>query len=149
MASQRNMELMRAATGGLLPDMEFYAVQKTGLEPSPFRVRMTFWSFPGHLAVIGRDPQTDLALIKIDAKGDLPVASLGRSSEIKVGEWVVAVGSPFGLEQTVTAGIVNAKGRAIGSGPYDDFIQTAVNGEKVRSSRELTATLPVGETSKI
>jgi serine protease Do len=74
--------------------------------------------------VIGRDPQTDVALIKIDAKGDLPVASLGRSSDLKVGEWVVAVGSPFGLEQTVTAGIVSAKGRAIGSGPYDDFIQT-------------------------
>jgi serine protease Do len=73
--------------------------------------------------VIGRDPQTDVALIKIDAKGDLPVASLGRSSDLKVGEWVVAVG-PFGLEQTVTAGIVSAKGRAIGSGPYDDFIQT-------------------------
>jgi serine protease Do len=74
--------------------------------------------------IIGRDPHTDLALIKIDAKGDLPVASLGRSEDLMVGEWVLAVGSPFGLEQTVTAGIVSAKGRVIGSGPYDDFIQT-------------------------
>ncbi len=74
--------------------------------------------------IVGRDPQTDLALIKIDADRDLPSAQLGSSDKLQVGEWVAAIGSPFGLEQTVTAGIVSAKGRVIGSGPYDDFIQT-------------------------
>ena len=74
--------------------------------------------------VVGRDPQTDLALIKIDAKKNLPAVRLGSSDKLQVGEWVTAIGSPFGLEQTVTAGIVSAKGRVIGSGPYDDFIQT-------------------------
>ncbi len=74
--------------------------------------------------VVGRDPNTDLALIKIQDGKDFPVTPLGDSDELKVGQWVVAIGSPFGLEQTVTAGIVSAKGRVIGSGPYDDFIQT-------------------------
>ncbi len=72
----------------------------------------------------GLDPKLDLALIKIDAGEDLPVARLGDSEGIKVGEWVMAIGNPFGLEQTVTVGIVSAKGRVIGAGPYDDFIQT-------------------------
>lgn len=72
----------------------------------------------------GLDPKLDLALIKIDAGEDLPVAKLGNSESIKVGEWVMAIGNPFGLEQTVTVGIVSAKGRVIGAGPYDDFIQT-------------------------
>ena len=74
--------------------------------------------------IIGRDPNTDLALIKIDAKKPLKALKLGDSDGLRVGSWVTAIGSPFGLEQTVTAGIVSAKGRTIGSGPYDDFIQT-------------------------
>ena len=74
--------------------------------------------------IVGRDPKTDLALIKIEAASELQPLKLGNSDDLKVGNWVVAVGSPFGLEQTVTAGIVSAKGRVIGSGPYDNFIQT-------------------------
>ena len=74
--------------------------------------------------VVGRDPNTDLALLKIKTAEDLPVLKMGDSDKLKIGQWVVAIGSPFGLERTVTAGIVSAKGRVIGSGPYDDFIQT-------------------------
>ena len=74
--------------------------------------------------VVGRDANTDLALLKIKKGKDLPFLKLGDSDELKIGQWVVAIGSPFGLERTVTAGIVSAKGRVIGSGPYDNFIQT-------------------------
>lgn len=72
----------------------------------------------------GRDPNTDLALIKINPEKDLPVIQMGDSDDIKVGEWVTAIGNPFGLGHTVTAGIISAKGRVIGAGPYDDFLQT-------------------------
>ncbi|OPY70501.1 MAG: putative periplasmic serine endoprotease DegP-like precursor [Syntrophorhabdaceae bacterium PtaU1.Bin034] len=74
--------------------------------------------------VMGKDAKTDIALIKVNAKNSLPVAVLGDSGKLEVGDWVVAVGNPFGLDHTVTAGIVSAKGRVIGQGPYDDFIQT-------------------------
>jgi serine protease Do len=73
--------------------------------------------------VRGRDPLTDLALVKVDAKKQLASASLGDSDAARVGDWVVAIGNPFGLEGTVTAGIISAKGRVI-AGPYDDFLQT-------------------------
>ncbi|HEX9146883.1 MAG TPA: Do family serine endopeptidase, partial [Candidatus Binatia bacterium] len=74
--------------------------------------------------VIGRDPKTDIAIIRINAKTNLTAASLGDSDRLEVGEWVVAIGNPFGLDSTVTSGIVSAKGRHIGQGPYDNFIQT-------------------------
>ncbi|MBN1788342.1 MAG: DegQ family serine endoprotease [Sedimentisphaerales bacterium] len=74
--------------------------------------------------LIGTDPETDVAVIKIDAN-DLPYAELGDSDELKVGQWVIAIGNPFGLSHTVTAGIVSAKGRnRIGLTQYEDFIQT-------------------------
>lgn len=72
----------------------------------------------------GSDAKLDLALLKVSSGDKLTVAELGNSDEIEVGEWVMAIGNPFGLAETVTAGIVSAKGRVIGSGPYDDFIQT-------------------------
>ena len=74
--------------------------------------------------VVGKDPNTDLALIRIEDSAKLVPLALGDSDTLQIGSWVVAIGSPFGLEQTVTAGIVSAKGRVIGAGPYDDFIQT-------------------------
>jgi serine protease Do len=73
--------------------------------------------------VVGRDPKTDIALIKITPKSALPAAALGDSGILQVGDWVVAIGNPFGLGHTVTVGVVSAKGRTLG-GNYDDFIQT-------------------------
>jgi serine protease Do len=74
--------------------------------------------------VVGKDPKTDLALLKIDDGGNLPVLPLGDSAALQVGEPIMAIGNPFGLEQTVTTGIVSATGRLIGASSYDDFIQT-------------------------
>ena len=74
--------------------------------------------------LIGRDPKTDLALLRVDSPLPLPTVPFGDSENLEVGEWVLAIGNPFGLGHTITAGIVSAKGRIIGAGPYDDFIQT-------------------------
>jgi len=78
--------------------------------------------FQGKL--IGVDKIGDLALVKIDSEKNLPVAPLGSSEKLKVGDWVMAIGSPFGFDETVTVGIISGKGRSLGASPYDDFIQT-------------------------
>lgn len=75
-------------------------------------------------SVKGRDPQTDIALLQIDSNGTFPYLSLGNSDDLRVGDWVVAIGNPFGLGHTVTQGIISAKGRVIGAGRYDNFLQT-------------------------
>ncbi|MFP4168536.1 MAG: DegQ family serine endoprotease [Desulfonatronovibrionaceae bacterium] len=79
-------------------------------------------SYPAE--VIGTDSETDLALIKINADIELPVLEFGDSEDMQVGQWVLAIGNPFGLDHTVTAGIISAKGRVIGAGAYDNFLQT-------------------------
>ncbi len=74
-------------------------------------------------SLVGRDPKTDLALLKVRSDKAFPFVSFGDSSEARVGDWVIALGSPFGLGHTATTGIVSARGRDIGAGPYDDFLQ--------------------------
>ena len=74
--------------------------------------------------LVGRDPWTDLALLKIQPSRHLTAAVLGDSDRVRVGDWVLAIGNPFGLEHSVSAGIVSAKGRVLGEGPDDDFVQT-------------------------
>jgi serine protease Do len=74
--------------------------------------------------LVGVDPLTDLAVIRIEDTKDLPAVEMGDSDELRIGDWVLAIGNPFGVGQTVTAGIVSATSREIGQGPYDDFIQT-------------------------
>ena len=74
--------------------------------------------------IIGRDPKTDLALLKVENGKSLPFVEFGDSDGARVGDWVIAIGNPFGLGNTVTAGILSARGRDINAGPYDDFLQT-------------------------
>ena len=74
--------------------------------------------------LLGHDPKTDLALLKVETDEPLPALTFGDSDAVRVGDWVMAIGNPFGLGNTVTAGILSARGRDINSGPYDDFLQT-------------------------
>ncbi len=89
------------------------------------KVKMAGRSGKEYTATVkGRDPQTDIALLQIDSKETFPFLSFGNSDDLRVGDWVVAIGNPFGLGHTVTQGIISAKGRIIGAGRYDNFLQT-------------------------
>jgi len=115
----------RSLGSGFIIDKEGYIVTNNHVIEDADKIKVKLKNGKEFDAeIVGRDPNTDIGLIKIKSKNNLPVVELGDSDALKVGQWVLAIGSPFGLEHTVTAGIVSAKGRIIGSGPYDDFIQT-------------------------
>ena len=120
---QPNGHVMTAQGSGFFITADGYAVTNNHVVDKAKTVEITTDDGRTHDAkVIGTDPRTDLALIKVDGRGDFPFVKLAETTP-RIGDWVVAVGNPFGLGGTVTAGIVSASGRDIGSGPYDDYIQ--------------------------
>ena len=129
---------MPGAPAGQLPDKEVtslgsgfvidpsgYVVTNNHVVGEADEIRVIFADNTHYPAtLIGRDPKTDLALLKIKADKPLPAVAFGDSDAMRVGDWVIAVGNPFGLGGSVSAGIVSARGRNINAGPFDDFIQT-------------------------
>ena len=120
--SPRGHEAITGQGSGFLISRDGYAVTNNHVVQNAEKVQVTTDDGKSYTAkVIGTDPRTDLALIKVEGD-NFPFVNLAESSP-RVGDWVLAVGNPFGLGGTVTAGIVSARGRDIGAGPYDDFIQ--------------------------
>jgi len=120
---QTGREVMALGSGFII-DPAGYVVTNNHVVGNSEKITVLFQDNSRHSAkVIGRDEKTDIALLKIDTKDKLPFVTWGDSNEGKVGDWVVAVGNPFALGGTVTAGIISALGRNINEGPYDDFIQ--------------------------
>ena len=108
---------------GFFISSDGYAVTNNHVVEGADKVEVTTDAGKTYTAkVVGTDPRTDLALIKVEGGSDFSFAKLS-AGKARIGDWVLAVGNPFGLGGTVTAGIVSASGRDIGSGPYDDFIQ--------------------------
>ncbi|HIJ91342.1 MAG TPA: DegQ family serine endoprotease [Deltaproteobacteria bacterium] len=123
---QPQREQKRTSLGsGVIISKDGYIVTNNHVVENADTINVRLTNFEEYDAkIIGRDPKTDIALLKITPKNGLPVTSFGDSDKLRVGDWVMAIGNPFGFEQTVTAGIVSGKGRSIGSGPYENFIQT-------------------------
>ena len=114
---------------GFIIDHEGYILTNNHVVKGADTIKVTLQNEKEYEArLVGSDPKTDVALIKIVKKNgehiSFPFISMGNSEKVEVGEWVVAIGNPFGLSHTVTTGVVSAKGRNIGTGPYDEFIQT-------------------------
>jgi serine protease Do len=113
-----------ALGSGFIIDPAGYIVTNNHVVDGAHEVSVTLTDGNKYKAkVVGRDSKTDLALVKIDAGRDLPYVAFGDSDNEHEGDWVIAVGNPYGLGGTVTAGIVSAHGRNINAGPYDDFMQ--------------------------
>ncbi len=125
----QNMQNMRpqpqhALGSGFIIDSAGYIVTNNHVVDGAKKVTVTLTDGSTYPATVkGRDPKTDIALLKIDAPKPLPFVTFGDSDKSREGDWVIAVGNPFGLGGTVTAGIISAHGRDINSGPYDDFLQ--------------------------
>jgi serine protease Do len=119
-------EMKRTSLGsGVIVAADGYILTNNHVVEDADEINVTLSTFEEFEAtIIGRDPKSDLALIKIEAKQDLPSVTFGDSDALRVGEWVLAIGNPFGLQQTVTAGIISAKGRSINNESYGNFIQT-------------------------
>lgn len=119
-------EMKRTSLGsGIITSSDGYILTNNHVVENADKINVRLSTYEEHEAkVIGRDPKTDVALIKIDTGKALPAVTFGDSDQLRVGDWVMAIGNPFGFEQTVTVGIVSAKGRSIGSETYEDFIQT-------------------------
>ena len=128
--NQPNKPMKQRSLGsGFLISKDGYIVTNNHViaEADEIRVNLLGKDKPGQsfiATIVGKDPETDLALLKIDLKEDYPILSFGDSDALRIGEWVMAIGNPFGLDHTVTAGIISAKGRVLGSGPFDNFLQT-------------------------
>lgn len=123
---RREGELKQFSLGsGFIIDPEGIAVTNNHVIQEAEEIKITASDGKSYdVEILGKDPQTDLALLRIKGKGPFPYLQFGDSDATRVGEWVVAVGNPFGLSHTVTVGIISAKGRTIRQGPYDDFLQT-------------------------
>lgn len=121
---QRKRGPQHALGSGFIIDASGYIVTNNHVVADAAKIVVTLEDGSEHPAVVkGRDPKTDVALLKIESKTPLPYVAFGDSDKVRIGDWVIAVGNPFGLGGSVSAGILSARGRNLNSGPYDNFLQ--------------------------